>query len=218
MRAPIRWYSLLTACTVALALMLAAAPARAGTFPEPSKYPITWELKFHHSIAKRIVVNLPDKGSVAYWYITYNVANLTDVEQQFLPTFEMVAKDGKVIRSDFAIPEKVFLAIKSAEGNDLLQRLPKIAGPIRAGEDSSLDGVAIWPEPTTRMGEFQIFVAGLSGEAAPVKDADGKPQSNPDGTPMILHKTFEMDFAIYGDELYPDKDEVHAKGDRWVMR
>jgi hypothetical protein len=214
MRAPLRWYSLLITCAVALAFTM----ARAGTFPEPNKYPVSWELKFHHNLPKRIVVTLPDKGSTAFWYVTYNVANLTDVEQQFLPTFEMVTNDGKIIRSDFAIPGKVFEAIKSTEGNDLLQRLPEIAGPIRAGEDSSKDGVAIWPEPTTRMGKFQIFVAGLSGEAIALKDADGKPRTNPDGSPMILHKTFEMDFSIYGDELYPDRDEVHATGDRWVMR
>jgi hypothetical protein len=214
MRAPFRWHLLLIACIVALA----GTFVRSGTFPEPSKYPTSWELKFHHNLPKRIVVNLPNKGSTAFWYVTYNVANLSDAEQQFLPTFEMVTNDGKVLRSDFAIPGKVFQAIKSAEGNDLLQRAPEIAGAIRAGEDSSKDGVAIWEEPTTRMGNFQIFAAGLSGEAVQVKDADGKPQNNPDGTPVILHKTFEMDFSIYGDELYPDKDTVHAKTEKWIMR
>jgi hypothetical protein len=214
MRASFRLYSLLIVCSLALS----GASARAGTFPQPSKYPVSWELKFTHSLPKRIVVNLLDKGAVAYWYITYNVANLGDTEQQFLPTFEMVTNEGKVISSDFAVPDKVFEKIKSTEGNDLLQRMPQISGSIRAGEDQSKDGVAIWQEPESRMGEFQIFVAGLSGEAVPMKDADGKPQANPDGSPMILHKTFEMDFAIYGDELYPNKDAVHAKGERWVMR
>ncbi len=214
MRAIFPGYRLLIACVLAFG----GAAVQGGTFPEPSKYPISWELKFHHSIPKRVVVNLPDKGAVAYWYITYNVANLTDTEQQFLPTFEMVTSDGKVIGSDFAIPDKVFEKIKSAEGNNLLERMPGISGPIRIGEDQSKDGVAIWQEPASRMGNFQIFVEGLSGEAVELKDADGKPQLDADGNPMFLHKTLEMDFSIYGDELYPDKDEVHAKDERWVMR
>jgi hypothetical protein len=214
MRASFRWFSSLIVCS----LLLAGETARAGTFPEPSKYPISWELKFTHSLPKRVAVNLPDKGAVAYWYVTYNVANLGDEEQQYLPTFEMVTNEGKVIPSDFAVPDKVFQKIKSIEGNDLLERMPQIAGPIHVGEDQSKDGVAIWQEPESRMGEFQIFVAGLSGESVPMKDADGKPQNDASGNPVILHKTFEMDFVIYGDELYPDKDEVHAKTEKWVMR
>jgi hypothetical protein len=214
MRASFLWFSVLIVC----GLSLSGASAHAGTFPEPSKYPISWELKFTHAQPKRVVVNLPDKGAVAYWYMTYNVANLGDTEQQFLPMFEMVTNEGKVIPSDFAVPDKVFQKIKSAEGNDLLERMPRIAGAIRVGEDQSKDGVAIWQEPESRMGDFQIFVSGLSGEAVSVKDADNKPQTDADGNPMILHKTFEMDFVIYGDELYPDKDEVHAKTEKWVMR
>ena len=192
--------------------------AQAGTFPQPNKYPTAWELKFRHAIPKRIVVNLPDKGAVAYWYIVYNVANLTDAEQQFLPTFDMVTSDGKLVPSDFAVPDKVFATIKSTEGNELLERMPQISGTIRMGDDQSKDGVAIWQEPMSRMGSFQIFVGGLSGEAVQLKDADGKIQTDADGNPTILHKAFEMDFSVYGDELYPDRDQIHAKSERWVMR
>jgi hypothetical protein len=208
------WSSLLIACCVALP----ANVARAGTFPEPSKYPISWELKFTHGLPKRIVVDLPDKGAVAYWYLPFHVANLGDTEQQFLPTFDMVTNDGTIVHSDFAIPDKVFDAIKDREGNDLLERLPKIAGPIRISEDQSKDGVAIWPEPKDRMGTFNIFIAGLSGEAVQLKDDDGKPKTDVNGSPITLFKTLELDYVIYGDELYPDKDEVTAKGERWVMR
>jgi hypothetical protein len=207
-------FSLLMACCIAVP----SVTARAGTFPEPSKYPISWELKFTHAIPKRIVVDLPDKGAVAYWYLTFNVANLGDSERQFLPTFDLVTNDGAIVHSDFAIPAKVFDAIKSREGNDLLERLPTIAGAIRIGEDQSKDGVAIWPEPKDRMGEFNLFISGLSGEAAQVKDDAGKPTTDADGNAITLFKTLELDYVIYGDELYPDKDEVTAKGERWVMR
>jgi hypothetical protein len=214
MRQSLCWFSLLIACCVTVP----SVTARAGTFPEPSKYPISWELKFTHGIPKRIVVDLPDKGEMAYWYLTFNVSNLGDSEQQFLPTFDLVTNDGAIVHSDFAIPAKVFNAIKSREGNDLLERLPTMAGPIRIGEDQAKDGVAIWPEPKDRMGAFNIFISGLSGEAAPVKDDAGKPTNDADGKPIMLFKTLELDYVIYGDELYPDKDEVTVKGERWVMR
>lgn len=195
-----------------------ATVARAGTYPEPSKYPLSWELKFKHGTPKRIAVTLPDKGTVAFWYLTFTVTNQTDKEQEFLPTFDLVTNEGQVIHSDFAIPEQVFLAIKSAEGNDLLERLPKMAGTIRIGDDQARDGVAIWPEPAPRMGAFSIFVGGLSGEFVVLKDDDGKPKLDAEGNPIILRKTLEIDYVIYGDELYPDKDQVHFKGERWVMR
>ena len=67
------------ASLMCLALGLTALPSlcRAGDFPEPSPYPISWELKFEYSKPKRIVVQLPGPGPKAFWYITYSVMNDT---------------------------------------------------------------------------------------------------------------------------------------------
>jgi len=101
--------------------LLSAATARGGDFPEPSPYPISWELKFDHSKPKRIVVTSPGQGSRAYWYVTYTVTNESKDDQTFLPIFEMVSKDGKILRSDKGVPPQVFDAIKKREGNRFLQ-------------------------------------------------------------------------------------------------
>ena len=91
-------------------------PPMAAAFPKPSIYPISWQIKFEHSKPKRIVVTTPGTNvPLAYWYMTYSVTNDTDQEQSFLPVFEMITNDGKVLRSDKDIPTEVFSAIKKRE-------------------------------------------------------------------------------------------------------
>ena len=207
----------------ALALCPAAivAPAFAGptTYPSPSPYPISWELQFDHSMPKRIVVETPGSATpLAYWYMTYTVTNKTETEQVFLPHFELLTRTGNVIRSDFNIPEKVFDAIKLHEGMQFLEPFNKIGGEIRLGEDEARDGVAIWKEPDARMGNFTIFVAGLSGEAVQMKDDSGQLMKDADGNPIILHKTLQLNYLIRGDDVYPGQDEVNVKSEDNVMR
>lgn len=199
--------------------LVSGTPLLAKKVPEPSIYPIAWELKFKHSIPKHIVVDVPGVGPTPYWYLTYTIINLSDSEQTFLPDFEMVTNEGKLITSDLAIPQNVFDAIKSAEGNQFLQSSRKISGVIHIGEDQAKDGVAIWEEPEPRMGNFQIFAGGLSGEYLELTDDDNKPVLDKDGRQVILRKQLQLSYSIYGDEIEPGKgDEVRVKPEKWVMR
>jgi len=214
---PLRWISIVS-LTVIVAL-LAARTAQAGKYPEPSPYPVDWELAFTHDVPKRIVVDVPGAPTPqAYWYVKYTVTNNGDKEEQFLPVFEMMAKDGTVIRSDDKISPSVFDKIKQVEGDNLLQPMNKIAGTLRIGEDQAKDGVAIWHEPTGPMGTFTIFVGGLCGEHVEMKKDDGSPILGADNQPVILRKTLQLDYAIFGDDANPGSEQVHAKGEKWVMR
>jgi hypothetical protein len=206
----------------ALATVSQAAP----DFPQPSPYPTSWELKFVHGMPKRIVVDTPNSTTpLAYWYVTYTVTNNGDKEQVFLPQFEMLTNEGKIVRSDVNIPKRVFDAVKSAEHNKLLEPITSITGEIRLGEAEARDGVAIWPEPLARMGHFSIFVSGLSGEAVTLKLVDGKYQIVDQADDMknlkdlvILRKTLQLNFHIRGDEVYPGEDEVNQVKEEWIMR
>jgi hypothetical protein len=202
-----------------LSLGLLISRTSRADHPVPSLYPISWELKFEHSIPRRVVVEIPGTSvPQAYWYMTYIVTNNTNQEQMFLPSFEMLTNDGKVLRSDLSIPARVFDAIKAREKRQFLEPYPVIHGEIRIGEDQAKDGVAIWPEPTSRMGSFGIFISGLSGEAVIVKDAKGEPMKNAEGKPIIVRKTLKLNYHIRGDEIYPGEDEVNEKEQEWVMR
>lgn len=193
--------------------------AKAQTYPTPSLYPVSWELDFRPGTPRRIVVEIPGESVPrAFWYMTYTVVNRTDREQMFLPLFEMVTQDGQIIRSDRNIPARVFEAIKQREGNRFLEPFPQVAGLLRVGEDQARDSVAIWPEPTRRMGSFTIFVAGLSGESVPLTDAQGNVIHDEQGMPQFLRKTLQMDFQVRGDENFPDRHPVVDRGRRWVMR
>ncbi|MGB7156587.1 MAG: hypothetical protein WBD40_00890 [Tepidisphaeraceae bacterium] len=194
------------------------AASGAGSYPKPSPYPVTWELKFKHSAPKRIVVDTGAGAPQAYWYMTYTVTNNTDQERTFLPVFEMLTENGDVIRSDRSLPYRVFTDIKAREKSQFLEHFTQIGGEIRLGEDEAKDGVAIWKEPNPEMGSFSIFLTGLSGEAARLKDAEGKDVKDADGQPVILRKTLQMNYFVRGDEVYPGQDEVNTRPEQWVMR
>jgi hypothetical protein len=188
-------------------------------YPKPSPYPISWELKFDHDMPQRIVVKVPGVAAQqAYWYMTYTVTNNTGQEQTFLPFFEMLTSDGRVIHSDNKIPAVVFNAIKQREKKNLMEPWTKIGGELLLGADQAKDGVAIWQEPMLRMGHFSIFIAGLSGEAVRLKDDGGNEMKDKDGKPIILRKTLQLNFHVRGDDVYPGEDEVNANPERWVMR
>lgn len=187
--------------------------------PKPSPYPVTWEFKFTHGPLRRVMVTAPGSNTPqAYWYMTYSVTNNTDQERVFLPVFEMMTKDGKIIRSDKNIPAIVFDVIKAREKIRFLEAYPAIAGELRLGEDQARDGVAIWPEPMAEMGQFSVFASNLSGEAVLFKDAKGEPVKDAEGKPVILRKTLQINYLVRGDELYSGEDRVVELGQEWVMR
>lgn len=210
----------LAASTFALAaLLLSSAAPTTQAYPEPSKSPISWELKFDYQPPMRIVVEIPGSPvPKAYWYMTYTVTNGGDQDQNFLPTFEWVSHTGKVTRSDQAVPDAVFQKIKAKTGNTLLENAVKIEGTIHVGDDQAKDGVAIWPETDARVGEFTIFVTGLSGESTPMTDSSDKPMADKDGKPVLLFKSTQIDYKLAGDEVYPGNDLLTKIGQRWVMR
>jgi len=197
---------------------LIGASSRAwGQYPKPSPFPVAWELTFEHGEPRRVVVPGPNGVPRAYWYMTYSVTNKSDREQVFLPRFELLTREGKVVESDRNIPAAVFAKIKQREGNQFLEPFTSIGGTIRVGEDEAKDGVAIWEEPLLRMGDFTIFVSGLSGETITMKDSSGAEVKGVDGKPIILRKTLQLDYSLPGDERADDA-LVKPVGEQWVMR
>ncbi len=208
----------ITRSLIALSL-LASFASTTQAYPEPSKFPISWELKFEYKTPRRIVIEVPGAAAPkAYWYMTYTVTNKTDQEREFLPYFEMVTRTGKIIRSDKNMSPAVFERIKAVAGIPLLESPLKIGGTLRVGEDQAKDGVAIWEETEAEMGDFSIFVSGLSGESTQLTDSSNQPALDKDGKPIILFKTMQIDYKIAGDEVLPGNDPITKTNQKWVMR
>jgi hypothetical protein len=209
--------SLVPRLLAVLVALIGAANFVGAQYPKPSPFPVAWELTFEHGQPRRVVVPAPGGAPKAYWYMTYSVTNRSDREQVFLPRFELLTREGKVIESDRNIPATVFAKVKQREGNQFLEPFTSIGGTIRVGEDEAKDGVAIWEEPLPRMGDFTIFVSGLSGETVNMKDAGGAEMKNAEGNPIILRKTLQLDYSLPGDERADDA-LLKPLGEQWVMR
>jgi len=209
--------TLLGLCLILLSA-IAFSQFASADYPKPSPYPIAWQFQFQHDVPKRVVVDTGKDAPVAYYYMTYTVTNNTGEERTFLPLFELLTSDGRVIRSDQNIPRKVFDAIKEREKKQFLEPWTKIGGELRLGDDQARDGVAIWAEPAARMGKFNIFVGGLSGEAVHLKNDKGEDLKDKEGNPIILRKTLQLDFHIRGDEVYRGEDPVDPSPETWIMR
>jgi len=204
-------------------LVMALSASLAPAYPKPSPYPISWNLKFDYQTPKRIVIrSIPGREPEAFWYMTFTVTNPSREEHTFLPYFEMLTNDGAVIRSDNNIPLAVLETIRIKERNGRIEALNDIAGKLRPGEDQARDGVAIWREPSPKMGRFSIFATGLSGESVILKDDKGNPieRVNPEGRkePVVLWKTLQLDYLLPADEKNPGNDILELVEQQWIMR
>ncbi len=195
-------------------------------FPRPAAYRVSWEFKFEHVSPKRIVVTPPgSKSPQAYWYMTYRVTNKTKEEHPFLPLFEMLTRDGQLIKSDKDVPAGVFDAIKDREKNKFLEPSEKVIGALLVGDDQAKDGVAIWPETDLRMGKFSVFAKGLTGESELYQLVDGNYVAVEDMRKIapeardkliVLHKTLQMDYEVVGDGgPATQAEELRLE---WIMR
>jgi hypothetical protein len=198
--------------------LIPCIPFAVADYPKPSVVPTTWELNWRHEKLKRIVVNLPGETKPrVYWYLVFVATNNTGEDRPFLPSFDMVTRDGQVLKSNKETSAAVFDAIAKREAKTPLHRLEKLTGTILQGEDVAKYGVAIWEEPLAEMGSLNIFVGGLSGEVAKLTDSDGNEVKDASGNPILLRKTKQIDFTVRGDEVYAG-DPVIQTGESWVMR
>jgi hypothetical protein len=210
--------------------VIGAAGGTSGDYPEPSPYPVSWDLNFEHSTPKRILVSVPGQAPQAYWYVTYRVTNNTGQEQLFLPVFEMLTSDGKIHVSDRGVSPRVFDAVKDREGIRFLERRTKVEGTLNQGAAQAKDSVAIWKQPMDRMGQFSIFVSGLSGEANTYKMDNGKlvkidpakmaeeTKDVPKEQLITLRKQLKLDYLVVGDERVTPNPEPQPRGKAWVLR
>jgi hypothetical protein len=164
---------------------------------------------FKHGPLERILISVDGKQK-PFWFMRYTVVNNSGRDVLFTPGFEIIAESGEVTPAFKDVPAEAFSKIKEMYKNPLMESPTNIYGKLLQGEDNAKDGVAIFPALDPESRNFQVFITGLSGETAEVKN----PVTD---KPVILQKTLELDYNLAGQAIGIDP-RVQLKGTKWVMK
>ncbi len=173
--------------------------------PEPAVVPMTWELTFKNQLPERIVVE-----GKTYWYVRYTVSNNTGRDVLYTPDFEITTDSGQAIAAYKDVPKDVFGKIKELHGATLLQSHTEILGKLLQGEDNAKDGVIIFAGLEAEARVLNLFISGISGETAEVKN----PMS---GAVVVLQKSLVLEYSIPGEAVRIDPRPT-LKSTKWVMK
>jgi len=205
---------------------ISAVPALAwAAVPQPAVAPVSWELTFRYQDPQRVSVVLPGQSKPAvYWYMLYSVENAGEQEVDFYPQFELVTDTLRVVRSEIQVSPEAFQAIRCRSGNPLLLTPEKVIGRLLCGKDRAKHGVAIWRDFDPKAKGFKVYVSGLSGEVARLKNPTFDPKRPEDAAKnrryYVLRKTLVIPYKLPGSEstrilAVPERQIDRQK---WIMR
>jgi hypothetical protein len=220
---------------VFIALSAASANAQPPTGSYVAVQPLTlpldrdgvWTLNFAYTPPRILTVNTPDRGRQTVWYIVYQVWNTTDTPHTFIPTFELVTKDGKLLtlldEPEPAITEAIRKIEDPTGALDIKTSISIGKTPIPVTRADSLPrsvyGVAVWPSVSTKapdVNNFSIYVTGLSNGLA-VSEREN-------GTEEVTVKTLQMDFVRPTDSNRQRLNDIRPNdngglgAERWIYR
>lgn len=198
--------------------------------PKPSEIPVSWELGFRYpDPPQAIQVHIPGKGAPRlFWYFRYSVTNRTGKDQVFVPDFSMYTDTGKLTEAGKGVHSVVFDAIKRLHNDVFLRDTTAMTGKLLQGEDNTKGGVAIWRDFDPQAGAFDIFVGGLSGEAAEiilpkpvqVSEIDVKTGDRHTVTKkkLVVTKTLRLHYSVPGEAAARAFTPATSIRKDWVMR
>ncbi len=204
-------------------LIVISSPLILFAFPIPHPVPQSWELDFKYQPLKRITVNIPGEGQKTFWYMIYTITNNTNETIYFKPRFTIVTDKLDIIQAQINVDPIVFKKIKKLYKPTYpwLEHPVKIIGKILQGKDNARDSVAIWPDFGPNIKTFDLYIAGLSGEAVKIPNPLYiKGKSNPKKTPafFVLRKTLKIHYIIPTDPKSKSRINAIKKSTEWVMR
>ena len=190
----------------ALTVLAAAGPVRA--YPTPAVVPYRWEVHFRPGDLRLYVDPLEGRP---YWYFAYTVTNRTGADQIWAPTLVLFTDAGEILASGEGVSGRVEEGIRDLLRNPLLETQNEVIGDLLQGREFAKDGLAVWPARELDVNEISLFVGGLSGETASVR--------NPlTGENLILRKTLQRDYLIRGDALARGSAPIEFVRERGVLR
>lgn len=177
-------------------------------YPKPAPVPFRWELEFEPGPLRLFI---DPGGAGGFWYFTYTVTNRTGADQLWAPKFVLFTDVGEILESGRGVPTRITEDLKSMLGNQLLEDQNEAIGDILQGRENAKEGLVIWPANRLDVNEMSMFVAGISGETARVK--------NPvDGQEIILRKTLQRDYLVPGSAADRGSKAIDVVTEQWVLR
>jgi hypothetical protein len=193
--------------TLASAVVLAVV-GTALAYPKPASVPTRWELEFAPG-PLRLYVDPVDEQ--AYWYFTYKITNRTGRDQVWAPQFTVFTDAGEILVSGRGVPSGVTDGLVELLGNPLLEVQNALIGEIFHGREHARDGLVVWPAGNLQVNTLSLFIAGISGETATIRNPITGEQS-------VLRKTLKRDYLIPGEVLPRGSQPAGLVGQSWVMR
>ena len=199
---------LVHAARAAIVAVLAIVCGAVAAYPKPAAIPYRWELELEPG-ALRLYVDPVTRD--AYWYFTYLVTNRTGADQVWAPSLVLYTDAGEVLSSGQGVPSRVEAALRELLGNPLLETQNEIIGDIYQGKGHAKDGLAVWPAESRTVNEISLFIGGLSGETARVRN----PVS---GDEVILRKTLQRNYLVRGHALARGSKPIELVDQEWILR
>ena len=193
---------------VAVILLTLVTGVSAMAFPKPAGVPYRWELNFEPGDLR--LYTDPTSGD-SFWYFTYTVTNRTGKDQLWAPKLILYTDGGEILEAGKDVPTRVTQELLTLLGNQFLEDQNSVIGDLLQGKEHAKEGLVIWKASNTQVNEMSLFVRGISGETAQVKN----PVS---GENVTLYKTLQRDYLIPGDAKARGNDPIGLVEEQWVMR
>ncbi len=166
--------------------------------------PVPWTFDFDHIAPKRVSIDDPVHGKVAYWYITYTVKNPHDDAKMLRPEFEIITKEGKRYLDNY-YPAAQRLA-QLRDKRKYLNCL-EVRGLLKPGQTKH--GIALFRQIHRDTNYFSLYVSGLS--AVKVLEVNGE-------RAKVKVKVFRADYFWGGDRYHFDPENFKLQRTEWEQK
>jgi len=198
-----------------------------------------WVLDVKFKPLRSIKVNVPGRGEQVCYYLWYQVINKTAKPQLFVPNFELVTHDTRMVYRDEILPT-VLDAIADLEDPSGVLKIKSsnsiTRDPIPASRPNAvpraITGVAIFTDPNEPLPRdsaavkerkakmpklsdsnfFSIFIGGLSNGWAETEAVGDSSKT------VVRRKTLQLKFRRFGEGALRRDEDIRYTGHEWLYR
>ena len=198
-----------------------------------------WVLDVRFKPLRSIKVNVPGRGEQVCYYLWYQVINKTAKPQIFVPNFELVTHDTRMVYRDEILPTVLDAIIDLEDPSGILKIKSSNSitrDPIPASRPNAIPraitGIAIFTDPNEPLPRdsaavkqekakhpklsdsnyFSLFIAGLSNGWAETESISDSSKT------VVRRKTLQLKFRRFGDGALRRDEDLRYIGHEWLYR